>query len=306
MNVSAEEPPIFSRKSPSTGPGSPDVWGFYDGPTGSIQYICACPETGQAALIDVVQDFQPQGALTSFASAEEVLAVVAAEGLEVQWVLDTHPHADHLMASAWLRQQTGAPNAIGDKVGEIADLWRDLYNLPDAFAVERDFDRLFADGDTFRIGTIDVRVMLSPGHTLGSITYVAGDACFAHDTFMQPDSGTARADFPGGSAAELYDSLMAILALPDATRVFIGHDYGAPGRDDPAWEATVAEHKASNTHVGGGTPKAAFVQLREDRDATLKLPDRMLAALQINLRAGNLPPAEADGHRYLKIPLNRF
>jgi glyoxylase-like metal-dependent hydrolase (beta-lactamase superfamily II) len=237
--------------------------------------------------------------------AQEVLDWVRAEGLTVEWVLDTHPHADHLMASAWLKEQTGAPNAIGEKVREIAGLWRDLYNMP-GLDPEPCFDRLWADGDSFRIGNCDVRVMLSPGHTLGSVTYVVSDAAFAHDTFMQPDAGTARADFPGGSAAQLYDSLMAILALPAETRVFIGHDYGTDDRADPAWESTVAEQRAANIHVGGGTPKPAYVETRAARDATLALPDRMLAALQVNLRGGRLPEPEGDGHRYLKMPLNRF
>lgn len=208
--------------------------GFYEPDTGSIQYVAVCEATKRAALIDVVQGFDPASAATDMTPAHEVLDWVKAEGLTVEWVLDTHPHADHLMASSWLKAQTGAPNAIGAKVSEIADLWRNLYHMPNLDPVPH-FDRLFADGDTFQMGDLEVRVMLSPGHTLCSITYVAGDAAFAHDTFMQPDVGTARADFPGGSAAELYDSLQAILALPDDTRVFIVHDYGTDSRDDPAW-----------------------------------------------------------------------
>ncbi|NND20861.1 MAG: MBL fold metallo-hydrolase, partial [Silicimonas sp.] len=179
-------------------------------------------------------------------------------------------------------------------------------HMPDAFDPEADFDRLFADGDRFRIGELDVRVMLSPGHTLGSITYVAGDAAFVHDTFMHVDVGTSRADFPGGSAAELYDSIQEILALPDDTRLFVGHDYCTDDRDEPAWESTVAEQKSDNPHVGGGRPKEEYVELREERDATLVLPDRMLHALQVNLRGGRLPDPEADGNSYFKIPANRF
>jgi glyoxylase-like metal-dependent hydrolase (beta-lactamase superfamily II) len=296
---------MIMRISDSTGPGSPRVAGFYEPDTGSVQYVAACPETGRCALIDVVQGFDPKSFATDMAPAQEVLDWVRTEGLQPEWVLDTHPHADHLMASAWLKERTGAPNAIGKKVREIAALWRDLYNMP-GLDPEPCFDRLWSDGDTFRVGNCDVRVMLSPGHTLGSVTYVIGDAAFAHDTFMQPDAGTARADFPGGSAATLYDSLMAILALPDDTRLFIGHDYGTDARDEPAWESTVAEQRASNIHVGRGTPKAAYVKTRETRDATLALPDRMLAALQINLRGGRLPKAEEDGHSYLKMPLDRF
>jgi glyoxylase-like metal-dependent hydrolase (beta-lactamase superfamily II) len=295
------------RKSASRGPGSPDVIGIYDDASGSIQYIASDPETRKAALIDVVQDFDPEAARSRTDSAERILDIVAEEGLEVEWVLDTHPHADHLMASSFLKARTGAPNAIGEKVAEIAGLWRELYHMPGAFDPARNFDRLFADGDTFRIGNLDVRVMLSPGHTLGSITYVVGeDAAFVHDTFMQPDVGTSRADFPGGSASVLYDSLMAILDLPDETRLFVGHDYGTDARSGPEWESTVAKQRATNAHVGGGVSRADYVETREARDATLPLPDRILAALQVNLRAGQLPPAEEDGHSYLKIPLNRF
>ena len=293
------------RISESRGRGSPRVAGIYDPDTGSIQYVAVCPGTKQAALIDVVQGFDPAAAATDMAPAQEVLDWVASEDLTVAWVLDTHPHADHFMASSWLKDRTGAPNGIGEKVREIADLWRTLYNLPD-LDPEPHFDNLWADGDTFPLGDIPVRVMLSPGHTLGSVTYVIGDAAFIHDTFMQPDAGTARADFPGGSAAVLYDSLQAILALPEDTRLFIGHDYGTDARETPAWESTVAEQKARNIHIGGGVPKSDYVRLREERDATLSLPDRMLAALQVNLRAGTLPEAEADGHSYLRIPVNRF
>ncbi len=293
------------RISESRGEGSPRVAGFYDADTGSIQYVAVCPGTKQAALIDVVQGFDPAAAATDMTPAQEVLDWVASEGLTVAWVLDTHPHADHFMASSWLKDRTGAPNGIGEKVREIADLWRTLYNLPD-LDPEPHFDNLWADGDTFPLGDIPVRVMLSPGHTLGSVTYVIGDAAFVHDTFMQPDAGTARADFPGGSATVLYDSLQAILSLPEETRLFVGHDYGTDNRTDPAWESTVAKQKARNIHIGGGAPKADYVRLREERDATLSLPDRMLPALQVNLRAGKLPEAEADGHSYLKIPVNRF
>ncbi len=298
---------MFTRTSASNGPNSPEVTGFYDPATGSVQYVAACPDTRKAALIDVVQDFDPAEARSRYDSASEILKFVEDQGLEVEWVLDTHPHADHLMASAWLKGKTGAPNAIGAKVREIGGLWERIYNTPGAFDPDRDFDRLFEDGETFKLGNLDVRVMLSPGHTLGSITYVMGDAAFVHDTFMHVDVGTSRADFPGGSSSELYDSLQAILALPDDTRLFIGHDYPpVKDREEPAWEATVAQHKADNPHVGGGATREAFTRLRDDRDATLGLPDRMLYALQVNLRAGQLPEPEADGNAYYKIPANRF
>lgn len=294
------------RHSPSRGPGSPDVWGIYEPDTGSIQYVCADPATKKVALIDVVWNFDPAHARTSTESAEQVLDLVRREGLEVVWVLDTHPHADHLMASAWLKEKTGAPAAIGEKVREIAELWRGFYNMSEAFDPDRDFDDLFAEGETFRLGELEVRVMLSPGHTLGSITYVAGDAAFVHDTLMYPDSGSSRADFPGGTTAELWDSIQAILALPEETRLFVGHDYCGDGRDEPAWEATVAEHRERNVHVKDGTSMEEFIKLRDERDATLSLPERMLHALQVNLRGGRLPDAEDDGAHYLKIPVNKF
>ena len=298
------------RHSPSLGPGSPDVWGIYEPATGSVQYVAACPAAKRAALIDVVWDFDPRSFGTATRSMDRVLDHVAREGLSVEHVLDTHPHADHLMASAQVKERTGAPTAIGEKVVEIAELWRGIYGEPDAFDPARDFDRLLADGDAFAIGDLPVRVMLSPGHTLGSISFVVGEgngrAAFVHDTLMYPDMGTSRCDFPGGSAADLWDSVRSILALPADTRLFVGHDYGAEGRDEPMWEATVAEHLACNKHVHGGADRAEFIATREGRDATLALPDRMLAALQINLRGGRLPPAGADGHHYLKLPVNRF
>lgn len=296
----------ITRHSPSTGPGSPDVWGIYEPDTGSIQYICACPRTKAAALIDVVWNFDPKSFGTDTRSMDQVVALAEENDLDISWILDTHPHADHWMASAQLKARLGAPNAIGAKVRDIAKLWRGIYNTPDAFDPGRDFDRLFEDGDRFQLGDLELRVMLSPGHTLGSITYVCGDAAFVHDTLMMPDAGTSRADFPGGSADELWDSIQNILALPDDTRLYIGHDYGADGRDEPAWEAMVARHKAENKHVKTGTTKDDYIHTRQERDATLALPDRMLAALQINLRGGRLPEAEGDGHAYLKLPVNKF
>ncbi|SFP33951.1 MBL fold metallo-hydrolase [Tranquillimonas alkanivorans] len=298
---------MFTRTSPSTGPGSPRVTGFYEADSGSIQYVVVDEATKKAALIDVVLDFDPEHGRTRTDSAQEVLDYVRDEGLEVQWVLDTHPHADHMMASAWLKEQTGAPNAIGEKVREIAKLWEKIYNTPGAFDPDRDFDRLLAKGDTIPLGELEIRVMFSPGHTLGSITYVVGDAAFVHDTLMHVDAGTTRADFPGGDSGELYRSLMEILALPEDTRLFVGHDYPPVGdRKDPAWEATVAEHKAHNKHLGGGVTEKDFRKIRDERDATLALPDRMLHALQVNLRGGRLPEPEDDGNSYFKIPANKF
>lgn len=297
---------MLAKTSPSRGDGSPEVTGFYEADTGSVQYVVADPATKKAALIDVVLNFDPKNAGTTTEAADEILRFVDEKGLDVEWILDTHPHADHFMASSYLKERLGKPNAIGAKVREIAKLWRELYHMPDAFDPDADFDRLFEDGDSFKVGELEVKVMLTPGHTLGSITYVAGDAAFVADTFMHVDAGTTRCDFPGGSAHELYKSLQRILALPEKTRIFVGHDYCAGDREEPEWEATVSEHKTANKHIGGGVGEDAYVELREKRDATLSLPDRMLHALQVNLRSGRLPEAEADGHSYLKIPMNRF
>lgn len=294
------------RHSPSTGANSPDVWGIYEPDTGSIQYVCADPVTKQAALIDVVWNLDPKHYRFSTGSMDQVLALVAEQGLTVAWVLDTHPHADHVMASAQLGRRTGAPTAIGDRVGDIARIWAGLYNLPQTFDPARDFDRLLAPGETIALGDLSIRVMLSPGHTLGSVTYVCGDAAFTHDTLMQPDAGTSRADFPGGDSGQLWASIQEILSLPGDTRLFVGHDYGTKDRDAPQWEATVARHRAENRHVRDGTRREDWIALRDARDATLPLPDRIMAALQINLRGGRLPPAEDDGHHYLKVPVNRF
>jgi len=292
--------------SPSRGPRSPQVTGFYDPDTGSIQYLVADPGSKKAAIIDPVWNFDERNARTATRSADEILQYVGANGMTVDWILDTHPHADHFTAGAYLKDKLRVPHAIGEKVRDVAMLWRRFYNQPKAFDVDRAYDRLFADGDTFTIGALPVRVMLSPGHTLASITYLVGDdAAFVHDTLMMPDSGSARADFPGGDAATLYRSIRRILALPPQTRLFVGHDYGKDDRS-PQWEATVAEHEASNIHVKVGISEAQFVKMRTGRDRTLSLPDRMLHALQVNLRGGRLPDPENDGHSYFKIPANRF
>jgi glyoxylase-like metal-dependent hydrolase (beta-lactamase superfamily II) len=294
------------QTSRSRGANSPEVTGFYEPDTGSIQYVVSCPRTKKAAIIDAVWNFDPRRARTDTSAADEILKHVKERGLSVDWVLDTHPHADHFMATAYLKDKLGAKQAIGEKVREIAVLWREFYNLPKAFDADAEFDRLFVDGDTFQLGSLGARVMLSPGHTLGSITYVVGDdAAFVHDTLMYPDSGSSRADFPGGDAAVLFRSIQAILALPKSTRLFVGHDYCKGGRA-PKWEATVAEHKAANIHVKDGVSQDQFVKLRTERDKTLSLPDRMLHALQVNLRGGRLPEPENDGRSYFKIPANRF
>ncbi|WP_298745852.1 MBL fold metallo-hydrolase, partial [uncultured Brevundimonas sp.] len=275
--------------------GDAQVAALHDARTGSWQYVVSDPATGAAAIIDPVWDFDEKAAATTTRNADAILDHVRAAGLKVEWILDTHPHADHFSAAPYLRERLGAPTAIGEKVCGVQALWKDIYRLPDSFPTDgRQWDRLFAAGDTFRIGGLEGRVMLSPGHTLASISYVIGGCAFVHDTLMMPYAGTSRADFPGGDAHVLYGSIQDILALPEETGVFVGHDYGPDGRE-PACFSTVAEQRRDNIHVGGGRSEAEFVALREARDATLPLPNLMLYALQVNIRGGVLPEAEADG-----------
>lgn len=285
--------------------GRPEVTGFFDHRTFSVQYVVADPETGKCALIDPVLDFDPKSGAIATGNADRLLEHVRAHDLEVEWILDTHPHADHFSAAHYLQQQTGAPTAIGERVIEVQRLWKAIYDFDDdELAVGGAYwDRLFADGDRFRLGSIDARVMLSTGHTLASVTYVIGDAAFVHDTLFMPDFGTARADFPGGDAGELWRSIQAILSLPDDTRVFVGHDY-MPGGREPAWESTVAEHKRRNPHVRDVADEAEYVRLRNERDAGLPMPALILFSLQVNTRGGRLPAPHANGRRYLRIPVD--
>ncbi len=285
---------------------SPIVRAFFDRPTGSLQYVFHDPETLRGAIIDPVWNFYPEAGAVTRESADEILRYIEAEGLSIDWVLDTHPHADHFSAGPYLAEKLRAPHGIGEKVTGVQKLWQDIYNLPADFPTDgRQWDRLFAAGEEFMVGTIPVRVMFSPGHTLASITYVAGDAAFVHDTLMMPASGTSRADFPGGSAEDLWNSIRAILDLPAQTRLYIGHDYPSAGAA-PEYMATVAEHRLSNRHVKDGISRDEFLATRTTRDATLKLPARMLEALQVNIRGGRLPEAEAGGRVYLKKPIGQF
>lgn len=280
----------------------PNVKGFYDPRTFSIQYVVSDPATKTCAIIDPVLDFDERSGSTATTSADALLAHVRDHGLTVAWILDTHPHADHFSAAQYLKEKTGAPTAIGEQVVAVQGLWKDLYNWPKFAADGSQWDKLFAHGERFKLGTLDVSVLFSPGHTLASITYVIGDAAFVHDTLFMPDGGTARADFPGGSAKALWASIQAILALPDETRLFTGHDY-RPGGREPRWESTVVQQKQANAHVVG-LDEAAFVALREARDKTLSMPKLILQALQVNIRGGRLPEPESNGRRYLKVPLD--
>ncbi|MBS3652543.1 MBL fold metallo-hydrolase [Pseudaminobacter sp. 19-2017] len=287
----------------SVSAAKPLVKGFFDERTFSIQYVVADPETKKCAIVDAVLDFDEKSGATATKNADALLAYVEEQGFEVEWILETHPHADHFSAAQYLKAKTGAPTAIGEKVVEVQKLWKGIYNWPDFRADGSQWDRLFAEGETFKVGRIPARVLFSPGHTLASITYVIGDAAFVHDTLFMPDSGTARADFPGGSASRLYWSIMEILSLPDETRIFTGHDY-QPGDREPQWESTVAEQKARNTHMSKCTNEAEFVKVREARDETLSMPKLILHALQVNMNGGRLPEPEANGRRYLKFPLD--
>jgi glyoxylase-like metal-dependent hydrolase (beta-lactamase superfamily II) len=281
----------------------PEVTGFFDKRTWSIQYVVADPATRKCAIVDPVLDFDEKSGQTATIHADSILKFIAEKGYEVEWILDTHPHADHFSAADYLKRKTGAPTAIGEKVTEVQKLWKDFYNWPDFPADGSQWDKLFAEGETFKVGSIPARIMFSPGHTLASITYVIGDAAFVHDTLFMPDSGTARADFPGGSARVLWNSIQEILALPDETRLFTGHDYQPDGRQ-PRWESTVAEQKARNTHISTCGTQEEFVALREARDRTLPMPKLILHALQVNTNGGRLPEPESNGRRYLKIPLD--
>ncbi|NEW85651.1 MBL fold metallo-hydrolase [Rhodopseudomonas sp. WA056] len=284
----------------------PIVKPFWDQSTGSWQYVFHDPDTMQGAVVDPVWNYDPKAGATFTRSVDEIVTYVREAGIDIVWVLDTHPHADHFSAAPLLAERLKAPTGIGERVTEVQKLWQKIYHLPESFPTDgRQWDRLFADGDVFMVGDIPVRVMFSPGHTLASVTYVAGDAAFVHDTLMMPDSGTSRADFPGGSSKQLYASLQRILALPNDTRLYVGHDYAPEGRDAQCM-ATVAEHKARNIHLAGGRTETEFCAVRDQRDASLPLPKLMLAALQINIRGGRKPAPEADGRSYLKIPLDYF
>ena len=281
----------------------PEVTAFFDRCTSSLQYVVTDLATSACAVVDPVLDFDEKSGATTTRSADAILAFIRERGLRLEWIFDTHPHADHFSAAGYLKDLTGAPTAIGEHVVKVQRLWKGLYNLPDSFRTDgSQWDRLFADGDRFRIGELDALVMFSPGHTMTSITYAVGDAAFIHDTLFMPDSGSARADFPGGDAHALWQSIQRILSLPDETRLFTGHDY-QPGGRPVAWESTVARQKAENAHVFG-QDEASFVKLRTERDRTLPMPKLILQSLQVNIAGGRLPEPEGNGRRYLKIPLN--
>ncbi len=286
---------------------SPDITAFFDEATNTVSYVVRDPAGSACAVIDSVLDFDYASGRTDTSSADRIIAHVAAEGLKVQWLLETHVHADHLSAAPYLQERLGGKIGIGDRITVVQDTFGKVFNEGTEF--QRDgsqFDRLFREGDSEMIGQLRVDVLHTPGHTPACLTYVIGDAAFVGDTLFMPDYGTARCDFPGGSSAALYDSMQKILALPDATRIFVCHDYKAPGRDEFAWETTVGEEKAKNIHVGGGVSKAEFTAMRDARDAELGMPRLIVPSLQVNMRAGRMPPPDDKGDVFLKVPVNKL
>ena len=284
---------------------TPHVQTFFDKATSTATHLVSDPATGVAAIIDPVLDFEPKAARLSTASADAVLAAVRDQGLTLAYVLETHAHADHLSAADYIRRQTGAAVVIGAQITEVQKAFIPRFEADDVTEDGRVFDRLLAEGDVLPFGELEIGVLHTPGHTPACVTYLIGDAAFVGDTLFMPDYGTARADFPGGDAATLYRSTRKILALPGDTRIFVGHDYLPAGREDFRWETTVAQQRAGNIHVRDGVDEAAFVALREERDATLAAPTLILPSLQVNIRAGALPPASPAGNVFLRLPVTQ-
>jgi glyoxylase-like metal-dependent hydrolase (beta-lactamase superfamily II) len=284
----------------------PEITAWFDEATNTISYVAVDPATRKCAVIDSVLDYDPNSGHTDKRSANQIIDFVRQRGLEVEWVLETHVHADHLSAAPYIKQQQGGRLAIGSEIRTVQNVFGKIFNAGTEF--QRDgsqFDVLLKDGDTFQVGEILARVMYTPGHTPADMTYVIGDAAFVGDTLFMPDSGTARADFPGGDARQLFRSIRRILhELPDETRLFMCHDYKAPGRDEYRWETTVAEEKRHNKHVHEGITEDEFVAMRSARDKTLGMPRLILPSVQVNMRAGQMPPPEDNGVRYLKIPVD--
>lgn len=283
---------------------NPDIHAFYDPATGTVSYVLSDLTTRRAAVIDPVLDFDAKSGHTGTGSAEQILAHLAARGLGLDWILETHAHADHLSAAPYLRRQAGGRIAIGEKIVQVQASFQKLFNFP-AGAVPQasDFDHLFADGERFMIGGIEATAMLVPGHTPADLAYAVPGAVFVGDTLFMPDVGSARADFPGGDARALYRSIQRLFALPPQTAVYVCHDYPPAGRA-PQWQTTMAQQRAANIHVHDGIGEKAFIAMRRARDATLDAPALILPAIQVNLRAGQMPPPEANGIAYLRVPVN--
>lgn len=283
---------------------APEVRGLYHEPTSTFSYVAWDPDTRRAAIIDAVLDYDGAAGRTGTSTAAALLAIVAQEGLTVEWILETHAHADHLSAAGYLHDRTGAPIGTGSGITAVQASFSEIYNLGQEFATDgRQFDRLFADGETFALGGLEVKVMTTPGHTSDSVTYLLGDAAFVGDTLFSPDYGSARCDFPGGDAVTLFRSVQRLYALPPATRLFLCHDY-PPGSREPRCEWSVAEQRAGNIHIDANTREEDFVAMREARDKTLDMPALIIPSIQVNIRAGRLPEPDNNGTRYLRVPLD--
>jgi glyoxylase-like metal-dependent hydrolase (beta-lactamase superfamily II) len=284
----------------------PRIQAFFDETTFTVTYLVSDPATGKAAIIDSVLDFDPKSGRVSTRSADSVLAAAKEQKLDTQWILETHAHADHLSASVHLTAKTGAKVAIGEHIAAVQKVFRPVFNAKDIVGDGSPFDRLFKDGEHFKLGVLDVEVIHTPGHTPACVSYKIGNNVFVGDTLFMPDYGTARADFPGGNPAKLYHSIRRILSLPSETTLWMCHDYKAPGRNTYAWKTTVADERATNVHIHDGVTEDAFVTMRNARDKTLAMPVLILPSVQVNIRAGHMPPPEDDGNIYLKLPVNRL
>ena len=283
----------------------PDVTGFFDEATYTISYVVADPQTRHCAIVDSLLDFDPAAGRTTTESADRIIDFVRRNDLICEWIIDTHVHADHLTAAPCIREHLGGKTAIGDQISAVQKVFSDVFNAGQAFHTDgRQFDHLFAPGENYQIGNLAARAISTPGHTPACMSHLIGDALFVGDTIFMPDFGTARCDFPGGDAGTLFESIHRLFELPDDTRMFLCHDYKAPGRDQFAWETTVGEQKRSNIHVKSGISKEDFIAKRTARDAQLGMPRLILPSVQVNMRAGQMPPAEDNGVRYMKIPLN--
>ena len=286
---------------------NPIVTHFFDEPTNTFSYVVQDPDGNACAILDSVLDFDYAAGRTDVRSADEIIAFVRDNDLQVEWILETHVHADHLSAAPYLHEKLGGKTGIGANITVVQDVFGKAFNAGTEFARDgSQFDRLFEEGDTFTIGNLEGRVLHTPGHTPACLTYVIGDAAFVGDTLFMPDYGTARCDFPGGDARTLYRSIQKVLALPSETRIFLCHDYKAPDREEYQHETSVAEQRAHNVHVHEGISEEEFVTMRTERDATLDMPKLILPSVQVNMRAGNMPPAEDNGQVYLKVPINKF
>ncbi|MEY4869860.1 MAG: hypothetical protein RIS11_1054 [Pseudomonadota bacterium] len=283
---------------------NPQVKGFFDPATFTVSYVVHDPTSKKAAIIDPVLDFSPRNGRTSTASADALLGYISEQQLELAWLLESHAHADHLSAAHYLHEKTGAPIVIGSHITDVQRVFGALFEADDVKPDGGDFGHLVSEGEALLLGELEIAVLHTPGHTPACVTYLIGDAAFVGDTLFMPDYGTARADFPGGDAATLYRSIRKILALPPQTRIFVGHDYLPEGRSNFHWETSVAEQKAQNVHAHDGISEDAFVAMRTARDATLDAPQLILPSLQVNIRAGAMPPPSAGGHVYLRIPVN--